>query len=335
MNTQDNASSIPYQRAQRYKLTMSRSGYIMGFLPVLAFLFQTEGFDLYHHTTSYYFDYPINRGHTLGEFIVVPRYLVLSDILRFSRMAGVPLGWVILGLCIYPAYQIGASSAFRKFKLKPSGYFLWFAVFALSLFYSGASLALLWLLAYFITRKSIFLIGLAFHPIGYLLTAAIIVLVRSIRLTAQISFFAALYFGFCYLKTLYDFPADYADTPVFLKITFQNIFTLLEFTISRKTNEIVGFVLLVTIAILASRKNRRQKFQMFPQADITLLWALIYMGSFLLFILMLTVMVIGKSSLFSYLITLQFPPPVYITWFDFGAADYSGSFEALFDMRLQ
>lgn len=307
----------------------------MGLLPVLAFLFQTEGFDLYHHTTSYYFDYPINHGHTLGEFVIIPRYLVLSDILRFSRMAGVPLGWVILGLCIYPAYQIGASSTFRKLQFKPSGAFLYFAVFTLSLFYSGASLALLWLLAYFITRRSIFLLGLAFHPIGYLLTAAIIVLVRSIRLTVQISLFAALYFGFCYFKTLYDFPAGYTYTPVYLKITAQSFFPLLEFTIKRKVNEIVGFVLIATIAILVSGKNRRQKLQMLRQADNTRLWMLIYLSSFALFMFMLTVMVLGKSSLFSYLITLQAPPPIYVTWFDFGAADYSGSFYALFDMRLQ
>lgn len=335
MNTQDNVNSSFFQKVQRGKLTVSSRGCIMGLLPVLAFLFQTEGFDLYHHTTSYYFDYPINRGHILGEFVVIPRYLVLSDILRFFGMAGVPLGWVILGLCIYPAYQIGTSVTFRKQQLKPSGAFFSFAVFTLSLFYSGASLALLWLLAYFITRKSIFLFGLAFHPIGYLLTIAIIVFVRSIRLTVQIILFAALYFGFCYFKTLYNFPASYVDTPIFFKITPENFFMLLEFTISRKTTEIVGFVLLAIIATLISDKNRWLKSQMRFQVDKTLLWTLIYLYPFSLLMFSLAVMVMGKSSLFSYLITLQIPPTIYVTWFDFGAADYSGSFRSLFDMRLR
>lgn len=335
MHTLDSANSKFSQQAQRQKLMISRHGYIMGLLPVLAFLFQTEGFDLYHHTTSYSFDYPVNRGHTLGDFIIIPRYLLLSDILRFTRMAGVPLGWIILGLCIYPAYQIGASSTFRKSQFKPHAALLYFVIFTLSLFYSGASLVLLWVLAYFITRKSIFLIGLAFHPIGYMLTLAVIIIGRNFRLILQISLFTLLYFGFCYLKTLYNFPANYAETPVFLKITSQNVFVLLEFIISKKAKELIVFVLLAATAALILRKTRGQMARMPRNMNNALIWKLIYMGSFLLLLILLTVMVVGKASLLSYLLTLQASPPVYITWFDFGVVDYQGSFKTLHYMRLQ
>jgi len=323
------------RRIQRGNLRISSRGFMMGLFPILAFFFQTEGFDLYHHTTSYYFDYPINRGHTLGEFAIIPRYLLLSDILIFFRMAGLPLGWVILGLCVYPAYQIGASSTFRYLRLKPGGRLIYFAVFTLSLFYSGASLAILWVLAYFFTRKSVFLLGLAFHPVGYLITISMIVLVRSIKFTAQIGIFAALYFGFCYYRTLYNFPVGYIDTPVFANITLQNIVTLLEFTISRKTNELIVFGFLVAIAPLVVRKNRIKSWQTIQSANNDVIATLIYLYSFLLLLFVLTILVIGKNTLFSYLITLQAPLPVYVTWLDFGAPNFSGSFNTLLQMRLK
>lgn len=314
---------------------ISRHGFIMGLLPLLAFLFQTEGFDLYHHTTSYAFDYPINRGHTIGDFVIIPRYLLLSDMLRFTRLAGVPSGWIILCLCIFPAYQIGASRMFNASHINPHKYLLCFVIFTLSLFYSGASLTVLWLLAYFITRKSIFLIGLVFHPIGYLLAVAVITIGRSLRLTVQICLLAVVYFAFCYFKTLYNFPENYIETPIFLKINSQNLFALFEFTILRKSKELIGFVLLVAVAALLFRKTRIQTARMPRNMYSTTIWKLIYLYSFLIILIALSVVVVGKAPLGSYLLALQVPPPVYITWFDFGAVDYEGSFSSLHFMRLQ
>lgn len=323
------------QSVPRWKLVVVPRAIILALFPLLGFMFQSEGFDLYHHSTSYYFQHPINRGYLLGDLIIVPRYLLLSDILQFSGMSGIPLGWVILVLCTYPAYMIGLSGQFRNFQYTAFGGLVYFAVFFLSLFYSGASLVLLWLLAYFIMKKPVFLFGLAFHPLGLLFSGLFLIFSLKIGILFRIGLFAVIYVGFCYLKTKFNFPAGYADTQTSFKISGETIRLLAEFSFEKKKNEIVGFLSLAVFIHFFLPKKHKALGRVTMKSRNAMVMKVIFFCGVLSMSTILTIKSAGKSPLIAYILTLQAPPPIYVTWLDFGVRDYDGTFTQLLYLRVE
>lgn len=137
-------------------------------LVVLYFAIVTAGFDVYWHTTSYRLDgFTINHSYNLFGF-PVPRYFLLSYIYGVGGWFGVPLMWIAILLVSIPVFAI-LRYIQKQREIKLTDYVILQAFFFLTVFYSGLSLALMYVIAFTITKKKFLLFGILSHPIGILL----------------------------------------------------------------------------------------------------------------------------------------------------------------------
>lgn len=289
--------------------------YIILFFSILLFLSNSTGFDFYSHSVMYYYhNEAVGKFYSFFDLIVLPRYFLLSYIYEFSSVIGVPLAYIAIILILYPLntiIKIIEKSSINN-KVKTIHIVFLFMTYLLSFFYSGLSLSFLWGIAYFVSGKRIFLIGLFFHPVG-------IILYLMITASSKVLKF------------------KYLIIAIFLFLSFVIIETyLIGFFTSGKL--INGNVLLVDLSeILAYSDKLKTKVQEIKFLFIILLLYLIFKKykfnftinySYIIvmlvcFSLFISVHMLSKPTLLYYLFSEQSIDnyAIYISWFDFGVKD--------------
>ena len=158
----------------KYKL------FIFAFLIIGIFCFtlQTAGFDLYSHTVSTYFydvDENVDTNNVIFN-IVLPRYLILSNIYKITRLIGVPTGVVIIILWSAPVVNYLNSRKSHVININTQLYCL-FALFVATR-YSSLLLSLLYLISALRFGRKFAYLGCFFHPFSPILYGIAILLKR-------------------------------------------------------------------------------------------------------------------------------------------------------------
>ena len=133
---------------------------LLGFL---CFLLQTPGFDLYSHViNTYFYDSSEYESNLVLFGRVVPRYFLLSNIYKMTRIIGIPTGIVA-----YFLWTIPVLSTLRIHKGKYiSTLNLIFCLFSLYVAtrYSGIYLTFLYAIYFLRTHAFLSYLGFLFHP---------------------------------------------------------------------------------------------------------------------------------------------------------------------------
>jgi len=136
------------------------------------------GFDVYWHTVSYKLDgQAINHSYNILG-VPLPRYFFLSYIYMAFAGLGVPLMWVVIVLSMIPILYYHYHISFSK-NMKLHEMIILESLLFLCVFYSGLSLCLMYVIAYWQTRKRLLLIGVFMHPLGGVLYVASFIFHRS------------------------------------------------------------------------------------------------------------------------------------------------------------
>lgn len=140
---------------------------------VILLLNNTLGFDLYAHAIMYY--YLDTMGITTYNFFdtfILPRYFLLSYIYEIATFIGIPIGYVAILLIVYPMHYIlkslllGARIENKIISISFSSASLLFVSYILIFLYSSLTMVMLWLIAFSLSGRKIFILGALFHPIG-------------------------------------------------------------------------------------------------------------------------------------------------------------------------
>jgi hypothetical protein len=239
-------------------LRLSKQAVFITFICWLAFISTSTGFDFYAHSVSYYFyEDMINQGDIVFGEIVQPRYLLLSLIYELFSRIGVPLGCIASLLLTIPIYHIVKNIKGKKYinsycRYNLFQYFTIVSLFFFSILYSGLTLVLLWLFAFSLTKRKIFLMGSLFHPIGVVF-ALIYLFILYIRLLPYYIILLTIFYLLLYIFTLNQiFSSVYFDN-----IRFHidiNIFDLVLQSYERKKNEffqllIIGLIIWLSLGV--------------------------------------------------------------------------------------
>jgi len=316
-------------------LVLHKNAFYFSIFAIFTFISTSTGFDFYSHSISYYFyEQKINYTDILFFNIEQPRYLLLSIIYEsFSRL-GIPLGYVALFMLTYPTYNIVKSikpykdsNGYIKYNLYQS-MIIFFLIFS-SFFYSGLSLALLWLFAAVISKKSIFLLGGLLHPAGILL-AIVLFLFLSRKMLFKYLFLLISFYLFLYVSNIFGWFTSFGYENIRFDSDNLDIWNLFIKVIERKKNEIFQLFILSILVYFGFRKaNKRNIFsslmsytvglgnriyirEVFIQITIVFITVCLYIYMF------------QKQTLISDIYTFEISNPVYVSWFDFGEKDLKG-----------
>lgn len=300
---------------------LSKNGLFFAFLSIFLFFSNSTGFDFYSHAVSYYFyEESLNNTYLLFDRIALPRYLFLSVLYEVFSSLGVPLGWLSLALIAFPVYCI--FSTFRDFRCHFFDLLLIVLVVILTFFYSGLSLVVLWLVAYVYTKKTLFLIGGLFHPLGIVF---FVLFLFFYSLKSLLIFVVLFLFSFLFLMAInmeFKLFTSMSYYDYVFKIDFNSLVDLFLFSYEKKRNEL--FVLLLFSFVLffsyfigrfgAVRGvlNFFERFLCFRFFYVKILSSVV--------VLVVAVYMSKKPGLISFLFTYD-NDPVYISWFDFGHKD--------------
>ena len=133
---------------------------LLGFL---CFLLQTPGFDLYSHViNTYFYDSSEYESNLVLFGRVFPRYFLLSNIYKITRIIGIPTG-----IAAYFLWTIPVFSTLRFHKEKFISIInLIFCLFSLyvAIRYSGIYLTFLYAIFFLRTHSLLSYLGFLFHP---------------------------------------------------------------------------------------------------------------------------------------------------------------------------
>ena len=87
-------------------------------------LSNSSGFDLYAHSSMYYyFDTVTYTNYNFFDFLIFPRYLFLSYLYEFMGRIGIPLGYFVIFMLLFPIYFIiNYCQEFKCFQCKHGFY---------------------------------------------------------------------------------------------------------------------------------------------------------------------------------------------------------------------
>lgn len=295
-------------------------------LSILLIFSNSLGFDMYHHVSAYYFyDVKAERSYNFYDLLSLPRYFFLSYVYGLSSWAGIPIGYTVLTLCLFPWNSI----IFSVQKLSEKGRVRNVDIITLALstvtifFYSGLSLSLLWLLAYIYTGKRVFLTGAFFHPVGLVLFV-ILILGLQLRNLKDILIPLVLFFTIFTLETHIFQLSPYSNLEEY-SVKFENLKDLLQYAdkIQSKTTEIAILILILILPLLRIKVLYRHSFRLdwiFALMCFSIFAVAVYMSY--------------KPSLLFYLSSYNVSNyAVYAAWFDFGLRDLSVDHVEIYNSR--
>jgi hypothetical protein len=287
----------------------------------------STGYDLYAHSIMYYFssEFTTHSYIFFYDDLVLPRYFLLSYIYGFSRNLGIPIGWVAVVLCFIPSFKILASNGIINFKFKG---ILNLIILILVYFYSGLSLALLWLLAYFVTGKRFYLIGGLFHPVGIILVAMALMFNKKkitssfIFILMLISFLSA---SFVFLK--FNIFSNIIDVEnIKFIVNFKSLIEIIIYTYESKSNEIHGLIIFVIIFMFKNPSGN-----IFSNMASKINYKIIMQTA--MFLILLNSFTRDYNSLLCSAVYCKASDAIYVTWFDFGGVTPNLHYNSVLDSR--
>ena len=291
-------------------------------LAILLFMSTSTGFDFYSHAVAYYFyDTLLYQADLLFGEVILPRYWLLSYFYEVSSRIGIPIGYVSLVLIVFPIYTLVADTESGVDYKGAESYslvelFSFLLLLIISFFYSGASLVSLWFIALLKTKKPIFLLGSLLHPIGILLFGVGSLIIKK-NLFIRFILVLVICIVFFYISTYWSlFTSSTINTPRF-EIEFNNLVTLFNFAIDKKSNEIIGVAIIVILFVL-SKGALMNKMNIFQQMRMSKHHSNLILFSFTVVILSI---MLNKNSLIKSLRTADIHDVIYIAWFDWGEKD--------------
>lgn len=302
-------------------MLVSRFGFIISLISFLCLASVSTGFDLYAHGVIYYlFDYPNTHSYLLFEEIVVPRYMLLSYIYEITRRLGIPIGAVASIMVMYPTYKIAVNIVRQTNKemLSVSQFVILFFVVVFALFYSGLSLVLLWLMALLLTKERFFMLGVLFHPVGFLLGTMLALIFRNYLKNYLI--IVLVFFIFLYLFSMLEYFTASKLVNIRYVLTFNRdeLLWLFEHSVESKFNE---FMIMIIILVAYTA---RTKFKLIT-APINKIKVsknmVIVMCLMLLLFSNLYFLDKERNSLVLNIFSFNITTPIYYTWFDWGSRD--------------
>jgi hypothetical protein len=301
----------------------------------LLFLSNTVGFDFYSHSLIYYFNKNvITHSYLIFDTISLPRYGLLSVFYEVISRIGVPPGFLAIFLLYPPIFTITKYLFISKNDSKVNFYkFLIFVLLCyLVLFYSGTSLAILYVISYFMSKKKYFLLGVFFHPILIFVSVISLFFInRKIYIWFILNFSIIFYLFF--IGTKFQILTCFASNNIKLDIQKDIIIELLEYTYSNKSGEINLFIIL-SISVIFITKTFIGKILNILKS---MKFSLFFLKSNLFFFLIVInfyFTINGADSLFINIIKFKMTDVIYVSWFDFGYPDYSGSFDDINESRI-
>jgi hypothetical protein len=301
--------------------------------------FNSIGYDLYAHSLFHYFNYEkITYSYTLFiEYLIIPRYGLLSFIYEFFRDLGIPTGWVALFLVYIPMSQLSnVTFNFVSRKNKIIYTAIAMVLMVLIYFYSALSLVIIWIVACILTGNRLLLIGASFHPAGLILgffyavifpgrLKNFIILLAPILLIALLSFFRSI--------DLISLTFINVDNIKF-DIQIGNILDLLFYVFENKPTESTFLLIIFLISWLNGLRFEkyviRNSYRQRRFSDSSYRFFLIIP----FFILMANSIIREKDSLFLSILKIECSDNVYITWLDFGERDFVGTFNGINNERI-
>ena len=316
-----------------------KNKYIL-FLVIFSLLsFQSIGYDLYAHSVIHHFNYEkITYVFTLfNDGFIIPRYGLLSYFYEFSRNLGVPLGWLALVLVYVPVFSLSKISINYSYRINRIIHtILGMTLMVLIYFYSAMSLVIIWILALILTGNRFFLIGSTFHPAGFLLG-----LLYSIMFPNRIKNLIIFLIPFILMAIL-----SFININNLISLEFINgenikhsveiglIRELIIFVFENKPLEFSLGIIIFIVGFLSKGLLRSYvfpiKFQRknIPQTGYILILVIPYT------ILMMNSLMRDGESLFLSIMQLKYSDNIYITWMNFGARDFVGSFHGVNNERF-
>jgi hypothetical protein len=296
------------------------------FYVLLIVSFQSIGYDMYSHSLIYYHNLEkITHSYSFFDnFIIIPRYALLSMIYEITRNMGIPTGWIATILMFLPTRAILTNLELINGLRNKFIVALFICTIAIY-FYSGLTLVLMWIFAALVTKKSIYMVGAIFHPAGFIL-GGLTIFIKSNRIYNVIILIISI-FILCALSYIninfYELFPSVDVGNIKLKISFDDFFKLLQRVYETKSNEINVMLLIVCIVFFTGSKI----YKAIKYISVTLrLFLFVQWLPMLLILLCINAVFRSNSSLFQALITIDISEIIYQTWFDFGGREYNLGF---------
>lgn len=300
---------------------------IILFFALLLLLSNSTGFDMYGHSSTYYF-YNELHGiyYNFFDLLIIPRYFLLSYVYEFFSRMDILLGYVFIFLALYPLSIIVKSIDNQSIngKIYITEFAILFISYVAVFFYSGLSLALLWGLAYFVSGKKHFLIGMLFHPMGVVLY--LLITIFSNKLKIKFIVFTFILFILFVLIDAYVLEIFYCGKQIDnanVHINLRSLDMALLKAKSKLTEVVILFILMASYVIF---KNMKINFVIHLKYCIV---ALVMFSTFIVFYMSgkntLLNAVFIKNNISNY--------AIYNTWFDFRDRKYIISYDQMFESR--
>jgi len=305
-------------------------------LVYLLFLSNSVGFDFYSHSVIYYFNkYTITHSYLIFDTISLPRYGILSVIYELISRSGIPLGYSVVFLLCPPILIITRYlfTSINNFKIDFYRIFIFFLLCYLVLFYSGTSLAILYITSFFISKNKYFLLGVFFHPILILVSLISFCFVLNKKIFIWFLAVFSLIFYLFFIGTKFQILTCFAVDNIKLNIEKDILIELFDYTYSNKSGEINLFITLFFLVIFVTKTFVGNIFNTFKKIKIRLSFLNTYLFIFLICINSYFFFN-GADSLILDIFRLKISDVVYISWFDFGNSDYKGSFDNINESRI-
>ncbi len=301
------------------------------------FLLETTGFDFYSHSTIHYFvNEQITHSYALlDSLIILPRYGLLSSIYEFASRIGLPLGYLVL-LLIYAPVNIILNFLFHditndSIRVKEFGFILFICY--LVLFYSGLSISILYILAYIISKKKVFLFGTFFHPVAIFISPIMFFFILKKRRFWFYLFLCSFFLLYCFFFTKFELQTAFKSDIIKLYIEQDLVLELLEYSYTYKGDQINSLIIFLLVFALFRKKGSSiflvlNKLFSLPICRIKHINLMI-----ILFIFSFTVIfsIKGRPNIYNSLFITN--DVIFVSWFDFGDKDYLESFEKLNNSR--
>lgn len=306
-------------QARLFNPASHAAGYVSLVLYVIVgFSLASYGFDLYAHVVHYYVYASPNQSYYKIFSIIVPRYLILSDIYTITRGIGIPTGVVAFCLTIFPLLVTYAYILrnFSENALHEPGIKLF--AFLVSFFYGGGTLVVNWCVAYFITGKRIFLLGIILHPLGFIAFVIVILLKRDLK-----SLFLYSVLILVYAVTMLIFPHSLQPSDIYrneISSNWRDIYVSLRYIVRAKSWEIAA-IATFTVFFAVSARIRYSKAAMF--GNVALLFFVVFVGY----------KMIGKSAVLKEFMSNNTNAIFRYAWYDFGSTNKDMTYLKLFEIR--
>lgn len=293
-------------------------------------LSNSSGFDLYAHSSMYYyFDTVTYTNYNFFDFLIFPRYLFLSYLYEFMGRIGIPLGYFVIFMLLFPIYFIinyalKEAAGRNKIGQVHSLYvFILFICVNLSFFYSATSIIFLFLFAYLISSKKIFLVGIFFHPMGFIIYLCLVPF-KGLKYIFLLFYVILIYLVVTYIETHYInfFTSGKIQTsPIDL-----TLFEIYAKRIFNKINEVYNLIYLLIMYLVIKR----------IKVDFYLKYSYL---AFLLFSFSLVISIYMYNKFYptalKYFFSNEYNYTMDATWADFGTKDIAVKYGTMYKSRYE